>query len=36
MTPFKPVVLVIGLAILSSAPARAGSVNTYQVTGPHP
>ncbi|MBV8135506.1 MAG: hypothetical protein JO121_07690 [Deltaproteobacteria bacterium] len=24
----------MGLAILSSAPAWAGSVNTYQVTGP--
>ena len=34
MTPFKPVVLAIGLAILSSVPAWAGSVNTYQVTGP--
>lgn len=34
MTSSKVVVLAIGLAVLSSAPAWAGSVNTYQVTGP--
>jgi hypothetical protein len=34
MTSFKVVVLAIGLAVLSSVPAWAGSVNTYQVTGP--
>ena len=34
MAPFKVVVLAMGLAILSSAPAGAGSVNSYQVTGP--
>jgi len=34
MTRFKPLVLAIGLAVLSSASALAASVNTYQVTGP--
>ena len=34
MTSFKVVVLAMGLAILYSVPAGAGSANTYQVTGP--
>ena len=34
MASCKVLVLTIGLAILSSAPAWAGSVNNYQVTGP--
>jgi len=34
MTSFKVVVLAIGLAVFSSVPVWAGSVNTYQVTGP--
>ena len=34
MTSFKVVVLAIGLAVFSSVPVSAGSVNTYQVTGP--
>jgi len=34
MASYKVVVLAIGLAILSSAPTWAGSVNSYQVTGP--
>ena len=34
MASFKVVALAIGFAVLSLAPAWAGSVNTYQVTGP--
>jgi hypothetical protein len=34
MASFKVVALAMGLAIFSTAPAWAGSVNTYQVTGP--
>jgi len=34
MASCKMLVLAIGLALLSSVPAWAGSVNNYQVTGP--
>jgi len=34
MTSCKVLVLAVGFAIFSSLPAWAGSLNTYQVTGP--
>jgi len=34
MASCKVLVLAIGLALVSSVPAWAGSVNNYQVTGP--